>query len=115
MDLNWLQLPNISEDSLADAAERRKILESLYALNEQLKYALMNLDESNFTDEFKETLDMTSDVAALTQRVEDAEAGVVSVRKQTAEGFSQTVKKDQIISAINQSAELVQILQTRST
>ena len=110
MDLNWLQLPNISEDSLADAAERRKILESLYALNEQLKYALMNLDESNFTDEFKETLDMTSDVAALTQRVEDAEAGVVSVRKQTAEGFSQTVKKDQIISAINQSAELVQIL-----
>ena len=110
MDLSWMSLPNIDESSLDDAGERRKILEYLYSLNEQLRYVLMNLDESNFSEEFKETLDMTSDVAALTQRVEDAEAGVVSVRKQTAEGFSQTVRKDQIISAINQSAELVQIM-----
>lgn len=110
MDLSWMSLPSIDESALDDAGERRKILEYLYSLNEQLRYVLMNLDESNFTEEFKETLDMTSDVAALTSRVEDSEAGVVSLRKQTAEGFSQTVRKDQIISAINQSAELIQIM-----
>lgn len=110
MDLSFLSLPNITEDSLNSATERRKILEYLYSLSEQLRYALSNLDSSNFSDEFVEELDVTSDMAALSSRVEDAEAGVYSLRKQTAEGFTQMVKKGEIISAINQSAELIQIL-----
>lgn len=109
MDLN-ISLPQIDGNGLDDKAERRKILEYLYQLNDQLRFVLNNLDETNFSDEFSEQITGNASMTALTQRVEDTAEGVASVRRQTAEGFSQMVKKDGVLSAINQSSEIIQIL-----
>lgn len=111
--LENFKLPDISNNQLSDARERRQILEYLYQLTEQLRFILENLDADNFTEDFKESIENTGAVEKLEQKVEDAQNGLVSLRRQTADGFEQTVRKNGIISAINQSAEMIQIIANR--
>ena len=105
-----ISLPSMTDEQLDDAKERRQIREALYQLTEQLRYVLSNLDEENITPELEEKIEQSGNNGELYQRVESAEGGLSSLRQQTAEGFSQTVRKGNIISAINQSAEAVTIL-----
>ncbi len=72
-------------------------------------YVLSNIDEDNMSDSFKDSINNSEAVNNLTTRVDDAEKGLSSVRRQTAEGFAQTVTKADVISAINQTAEIIQI------
>lgn len=110
MAFSGFRLPDISDNSLDDRQERRAIKEYLFQLTEQLRYMMNNLDEENFSEDFKAQIETERSDSNIVQRVEDVQRGLESVRRQTAEGFSQTVSKDGIISAINQSAELVQII-----
>lgn len=104
-----IQLPDFSAADLTDSKTVRQILEMLYQLNEQLRYTLYNLGKENLGDELRQQVDNNDAVNSLTSRVEDAENGLSSLRRQTAEGFEQTVRKDNIISSINQTAELIKI------
>lgn len=129
-------LPDLSgvEAGLDDKKERRRIIEYLYQLNEQLRYMLSNLDGDNMSSAFVQEICNSEAVDRLTQQVADAQSGMKTIRKQTAEGiseiaqqvtqtgeameslrrqtaegFEQTVQKGGILSAINQSAEQVRI------
>lgn len=102
-------LPDIKESDLQDEKQRRQIMEYLYQLTEQLRYVLSNLDEENFSDDFKAEVQQSERINDITQRIDDAQQGLSSMRRQTAEGFAQTVSKDGVISAINQSSEMVQV------
>ena len=42
-----LSMPEISEDSLRDSKSLRRIWSYLYQLNEQLRYQLTHIDDSN--------------------------------------------------------------------
>lgn len=89
-----IRLPNIN-----GATEREKIEEIqkyLAYLAGQLEYALKHIDDTNMTETFS-------------RKVTDAVTGAESVYQQMADGFSQYVKKGNIVSAINQSAEKVNI------
>lgn len=110
MSFTGLNLPNITDDSLRNEKSLKEIKDYLYQLTEQLRYVLNNLDEENFSESFKEEIGNSKTIQALTQKVEDTEKNAASSRRQTAELISQTVKKDGIISAINQSSEIIQIL-----
>lgn len=102
-------LPNINDNNLSDAQERRKILEYLFQLTEQLRFVLSNLDEDNLSDNIKESIQGAYEVSnAISQRVEDTEKGLGSIRKQTAEGFSQVVYKSSVIRDINAATEFTQ-------
>lgn len=108
--LQGFELPSFTEEDLSDKKQAKKIMEYLYQLTEQLRYTLANLDEENFTKEFSESVGGGENITALTQKITDAQNMIASTRKQTAAGFEQTVQKDGIISAINQSLEEVAIL-----
>ena len=109
MSFTGFNLPTITNADLSDEQERRKILEYLFQLTEQLRFVLNNLDEDNFSPQFLDEIQDSDAVNALSTRVEDAENGVYSLRKQTAEEFTQMVRKDGVVSAINQTAELIKI------
>ena len=46
-----LSMPEISEDSLRDSKSLRRIWSYLYQLNEQLRYQLTHIDDSNIAAE----------------------------------------------------------------
>lgn len=48
-------LPNISNNALSDAKERKQIKEYLYQLTEQLRFTLNNIDSENLGGDMKET------------------------------------------------------------
>jgi hypothetical protein len=110
MSFTGLNLPNITDETFRSEKSMKEIKDYLYQLTEQLRYVLNNLDEENFSESFKEEIGNSKTIQALTQKVEDTEKNAASSRRQTAELISQTVKKDGIISAINQSSEIIQIL-----
>ena len=47
-----LALPRISDGDLDDEKQRRRIMNYLYKLDEQLRYVLNNLDADNLTETF---------------------------------------------------------------
>jgi hypothetical protein len=51
-----LQLPKFGEGDLDDAKQRRKIMNYLYKLDEQLRFVLNNLDAENFTENFQQII-----------------------------------------------------------
>lgn len=110
-----LNLPKIDADQLSTMSpdqlrsQLKRLEEYLYQLTEQLRYTLNNLGAENMSDEFVSEVSNASAVSSLTQKVEDTERGMQSIRKQTSEGFQQVVKKDEVISAINQTAEIIKI------
>lgn len=108
MNINF-SLPDIVNADLSNDKERRKIIEYLYQLTEQLRFMLSNIDEDNLSDKLKDEIKSQEGLSQLSQRLEDTQAGVASVRKQTAAGFEQVVKKGEVLSAISQSAEAIKI------
>lgn len=102
-------LPNINGNTLKDEKERRQVMEYLFQLTEQLKHTLTHLDEDNMTESFKEEIQSTGAIKSFERKLESTDGQLRSVLKQTAEGFKLYVKKDDVISAINQSAEMVGI------
>ena len=102
-------LPNISGNTLKDEKERKQIMEYLFQLTEQLKYTLTHLDGDNMTDEFKEEIESTEAIQSFERKLQSTDGQLQTILKQTAEGFKLYVKRDDIISAINQSAEMVGI------
>lgn len=83
MNLNWDGLQNISEQNLTDAQERKKILNFLYQLTEQLRYWQYNIELENMTDEFQQqyknaiglTVTLRADLDQVIAKVEDTEIG----------------------------------------
>lgn len=108
-------LPEISADKMAsmsreDLLKHLKSLEEyMYTLTEQLRYTLSNLDAENMSDDFVAEVSSSSAIRQLKQTVEDTANGMKSIQKQTAEGFENVVYKDEVVSSINQTAELVKI------
>lgn len=110
MQFTGLDLPNITQGDLKDEKKLKQIVDYMYQLTEQLRHVLNNLGTENMSDEFKQEITQGGQVKALSQQVTDAKTGVTSLRKQTADLITHTVRKEDIISAINQSPELIQIL-----
>ena len=108
-------LPEISADKMAsmsreDLLKHLKSLEEyMYTLTEQLRYTLSNLDAENMSDDFVAEVSSSSAIRQLKQTVEDTANGMKSIQKQTAEGFENVVYKDEVVSSINQTAELIKI------
>lgn len=89
-----IRLPSITGRTDKERIEQLRMY--LIYLVEQLQYILGNLDEANLTEGFS-------------RRVTDG-SGSESVYKQLAEGFSQVVRKNNVISSINQTAEMIEII-----
>lgn len=108
-------LPEISADKMASMSREdllkhlKQLEEYMYTLTEQLRYTLSNLDAENMSDDFVAEVSSSSAIRQLKQTVEDTANGMKSIRKQTAEGFENVVYKDEVVSSINQTAELVKI------
>lgn len=51
-----INLPNITDEKLDDAKQRKQIKNYLYQLTEQLRYMLNNLEVENFTPQMQESL-----------------------------------------------------------
>ena len=108
-------LPEVSADKLASMSREdllkhlKQLEEYMYTLTEQLRYTLNNLDADNMSDDFVAEVSNSSAVRALTQTVENVQNGMKSVQKQTAEGFENVVYKDEVVSSINQTAEMIKI------
>ena len=112
-NLGNFSLPNVSESDFEDKKRIREILEHLYALNEQLRYMLNHLDEDNFTEDFKEKVDGGEKIGAIIERVENTENNASAVRKMAEDIIAQYVKKGEVISAIEQTAETIRIAASR--
>lgn len=108
-------LPEISADKMASMSREdllkhlKQLEEYMYTLTEQLRYTLSNLDAENMSDDFVAEVSSASAIRQLKQTVEDTANGMRSIQKQTAEGFENVVYKNDVVSSINQTAELVKI------
>lgn len=91
MTLDFISLPDITDDKLENKKERRQIKEYLYQLTEQLRYTLSNLDEENFIEgALEESIAKSSAVKEYQLKLEDAEGSISSV-KQTTKSLSASV------------------------
>ena len=83
MNLNWDMLNQINQETLSDKQERRKILNFLYQLTEQLRYWQNNIELENMTQEFQDeyknalglTVTLRKDLDKVIAKVEDSEIG----------------------------------------
>jgi len=98
MQFTGLDLPDIRESDLSDAKERKKILEYLYQLTEQLRMVLGNIGEDNLSSDLVQII-----------RDGDGSEEMMSAIEQNAKAIRMTVKRGKIISEINQSAEEIKI------
>lgn len=86
MNLNWDALSQINSETLDDKQERKKILNFLYQLTEQLRYWQNNLELDNMTEEFQEqflgiegvTVTLRKELDQVIAKVESGETGDVS-------------------------------------
>lgn len=81
-----LALPKFSEGDLDDAKQRRKIMNYLYKLDEQLRFVLNNLDAENFTETFQQVFvggGITADGGSV-RKLEDELAKLSTKIQQTA-------------------------------
>lgn len=140
--LSNIKLPNISEESLNNKKEMKQIKDYLFQLTEQLRFVLNNIDDENFSEEVKVALEnakkmpdiLTKEMekvsadgvkmnSRITQTAEaiqtevtratQSEGNLSSKITQTADQIETKVSRDGIISAINQTAELIKILASR--
>lgn len=127
-----LELPSFSD--IDDQKQRKQIKDYLYSLNEQLRYALSHIDTDNFTDDVKNAINSTQTISDTFGRAIEglSESGAImkteisqnadqiiilaqngatmqSSIEQNAAQIILKVAKDGVISAINQSAEQIQI------
>lgn len=96
MAINF-QFPTFSEDMLDTEKGRKQLFEALYQLTRQLKWVLSNLGEENFSEEYKET----NDISAVNENIRRLDASLRSVSGKT----SNSVSKTAVIKAINDSNE----------
>lgn len=98
-----LSLPDIRAGDLDDRQERRRILEYLYQLTEQLRYMLSHIGTENLDVELKTNIvTITRAEQALSQKQEDAE-GRASALRQTVGGLTATVTShDTAISGLSE-------------
>ena len=86
LNINWDGLNQINGEALDDRQERKKILNFLYQLTEQLRYWQNNLELDNMTDEFQEqfkglgnvTVTLREELDQVIAKVESGETGDVS-------------------------------------
>ena len=84
-----LALPRISDGDLDDEKQRRRIMNYLYKLDEQLRYVLNNLDADNLTETFlaeistagagggmHSTAEMRSEIARLQTQISQTAAQI---------------------------------------
>lgn len=93
-----LSLPDIKDKDLNDANERKKILEYLYQLTEQLRFVLSNIDVENLSPGLMKMISEGGDSKEMWSAIE-----------QNAQAISLKVGKGSVISEINQSAEAVRV------
>lgn len=105
MSFNGITLPNITENGLGDAAERRQILEALYQLNQQLRYMMDNIGVENLDEDL---LNFVNDVGGqyreFGRTIEDLQ-GNISRIQQTARDIILSVEDaDNRIAALTVTA-----------
>ena len=62
LNLDFSKLNAIGEDSLDEAKQRKRIVQYLYQLTEQLRYWQYHLEEENFSEEFRGEWEKTKNV-----------------------------------------------------
>ena len=96
MAINF-QFPTFSEDMLDTEKGRKQLLEALYQLTRQLKWVLSNLGEENFSEEYKET----NDLSAVNEKITSNTASI----RQLSGRVNNAVQKASIIRSVNDSPE----------
>ena len=104
MALPSFTLPEIKDSDLNSGKERRKILEYLYQLTEQLRYVLSNLDEENLAPALAEKLDGSQAVAALSGEIRDAYGNIAALRRTAQSLSSEITAVDGRVSTVEQTA-----------
>lgn len=100
INLDWDGLNRISAESLDDRQERKKILNFLYQLTEQLRYWQNHLELDNMTEEFQQeyknalglTVTLRKDLDKVIAKVEDSEIGDFSELVVQIEGIAARVQ-----------------------
>lgn len=107
--LTGFTLPEIKDSNLNDEKERRKILEYLYQLTEQLRFTLSNLDEENFSDSVSDNIQGAYTAASSASKEVKDMSGNVSRIKQFADTLTLAVENGDTSSSIALMANGVQI------
>lgn len=87
MALSNFSLPDITAGDLDSQKERRRIMEYLYQLSEQLRFMMGNIGEENLSDELRGTLEQAySQVGELNRQLTDTTGRMMSqIRQQAGE------------------------------
>lgn len=96
MAINF-QFPTFSEDMLDTEKGRKQLFEALYQLTRQLKWVLSNLGEENFSEEYKET----NDLSAVNEKITSNTASI----RQLSGRVNNAVQKASVIRSVNDSPE----------
>lgn len=109
MSMFEFSLPDIKESDLESGKERRKILEYLYQLTEQLRFTLSNLDEENLSDDLSKTITGAYTAASsVSKELKDMNGNVSSLR-QFANSLTLSVQNKSASSVIALMANGIQI------
>lgn len=101
MSINF-NFPTFSEDMLDTEKGRKQLFEALYQLTRQLKWVLSNLGEENFSEEYKESTDIT----ALSEKVSGNTASIRALSGKV----NNSVNVHSVVKAINDSDEIIKIV-----
>lgn len=104
MNLSNFNLPDIAGSDLDSKQERKKILEYLYQLTEQLRFTLNNLDEENLSPDLADKVNSSERAAATaTKELKDAQGNISRIR-QTVDSLSLSVTNGASSSSISLNA-----------
>ena len=110
-----LSVPRFTDDDLNDEKQRRRIMNYLIRLDEQLRFVLNNLDSENFTDGFKaEIIDAVSGNKTADISVKEIESEIGRLRTQITQAYDKIELKADA-EALNELGEVVAQESTRIT
>lgn len=88
MAILTLSVPRFTDDDLNDEKQRRRIMNYLIRLDEQLRFVLSNLDSDNFTDGFKaEIIDAVSGDRTADVTIKELESEIGRLRTQITQAY----------------------------
>ena len=94
MALSNFSLPDIAGGDLDSQKERRRIMEYLYQLSEQLRFMMGNIGEENLSDELRGTIkDASCQVGELNRQLTDATGRMTSQIRQQADEIALKVSQ----------------------
>lgn len=101
MAFNNITLPDIQEKDLDSKAERKKIMEYLYSLSEQLRYMMDNIGTENLSQALQQTVEGASQAAtSAAQTMKDAEGNIAIIKKSAKELSVRVLSAEDEIEAV---------------